>query len=744
MEVIHKIIDLENYKSRIPANIPPCDKDLYCIFKNELDGDWGMVPQVVRIPDELFDLVSEKTDTVLNIPVEGLEGVYYPNEPYTDKFVDYCDDMHKAFPDNPKWNKCYYIDEDKLWEFDLRKYDEKEVKYLSYNTLHKWFKFFHFYNEAFLGGYGNKTFTSAVDRWNWEKVTMHLWDFNFKTEDCEKFDQQYIARGGADVMNWLFNDVFGCYKVVLEDWKDYYDLVPHFLFYGQIRQWKAWFDNRVEQYKDIDWQECKDKEDCCDCREWFRRGGMDMYNWLHAQQVPEFDEDLCIDGNINVTLLLTRKIQDLGFYVPLISDFSTNERYNIGNEVVYNDNAYRLTSTEHNYHGVENGIDYSPEYKEKMFGNLNPDNFNPEDFVYEQKPKDEWDWKRFEGEMMQVNNGTKLTGRTTSKLYDLRDLIESTDDMGNSLHGFLNQYPEETGETSGPTYFIQPEEGTVLDMLYHLGNVDDLTTEKTGIPDPNKDGVFHDIYWGSIITDMTFYMKNESGERIPVLAGNDEYFKGNRESCLDALNQCEAEFDIYEGQHIEGYESRLDFSTLTDQTLVRKIYCDISYVIGGMVDRVYGVENGEDFSYYMELSEKADYNPYDYKIGVRYQETCTLQRKTEFYHTNEGTAILLYYYEPKFQFTDLDIESSYPQMEQTANFTAYTYCNEANDYNGVTTLRMIRRDKDLQLSSPYIEDVDIYIDRGMKTAIDRCLKLLEVRSLEALEQYGNGAIPISE
>ena len=41
-------------------------------------------------------------------------------------------------------------------------------------------------------------------------------------------------------------------------------------------------------------------------------------------------------------------------------------------------------------------------------------------------------------------------------------------------------------------------------------------------------------------------------------------------------------------------------------------------------------------------------------------------------------------------------------------------------------------------------DSDIYIDRGINAAFEKHLKLGEVTSLEALEQYGNGYFKIME
>ena len=41
-------------------------------------------------------------------------------------------------------------------------------------------------------------------------------------------------------------------------------------------------------------------------------------------------------------------------------------------------------------------------------------------------------------------------------------------------------------------------------------------------------------------------------------------------------------------------------------------------------------------------------------------------------------------------------------------------------------------------------ETDIYIDRGISAAFDKHIKLQEIKTLDALLQYGNGTFQISE
>ena len=65
-----------------------------------------------------------------------------------------------------------------------------------------------------------------------------------------------------------------------------------------------------------------------------------------------------------------------------------------------------------------------------------------------------------------------------------------------------------------------------------------------------------------------------------------------------------------------------------------------------------------------------------------------------------------------------------------------------NEENGFTNFPLIREEYKFGTSSLENVKADIYIDRGTARAIDTHLKLMEVHSMEALENYGNSSINI--
>jgi hypothetical protein len=65
-------------------------------------------------------------------------------------------------------------------------------------------------------------------------------------------------------------------------------------------------------------------------------------------------------------------------------------------------------------------------------------------------------------------------------------------------------------------------------------------------------------------------------------------------------------------------------------------------------------------------------------------------------------------------------------------------------HNGMEVYPTFREEYRFGISTLENVDSDIYIDRGINAAFEKHLKLGEVTSLEALEQYGNGYFKIME
>ena len=64
--------------------------------------------------------------------------------------------------------------------------------------------------------------------------------------------------------------------------------------------------------------------------------------------------------------------------------------------------------------------------------------------------------------------------------------------------------------------------------------------------------------------------------------------------------------------------------------------------------------------------------------------------------------------------------------------------------NGMEVFPIFREEYKLGISSLENIDSDIYIDRGVNPSFEKHLKLGEVRTMDALLQYGNGYFKIME
>ena len=65
-------------------------------------------------------------------------------------------------------------------------------------------------------------------------------------------------------------------------------------------------------------------------------------------------------------------------------------------------------------------------------------------------------------------------------------------------------------------------------------------------------------------------------------------------------------------------------------------------------------------------------------------------------------------------------------------------------YNGMVSSPVFRTEYDLWSSTPQNLKSDIYIDRGINAAFEKHLKLEEVHTMDALENYSNGYFKINE
>lgn len=365
---------------------------------------------------------------------------------------------------------------------------------------------------------------------------------------------------------------------------------------------------------------------------------------------------------------------------------------------------------------------------------------------------------------VELYSADEINGRTVSKLADLRCYDVLTDDIGNDIDGI---YPIDKAEIMN----YQPPEGTELEPLYQVGNTTNIARFSKTVDDlDNIEGNEPKNYFvGDIIKEMKFYYK-EYDETIP------------EETIVDILLESGDTYSIkVKGKYIDttvtsGYTSLSAITASTkakveleeDETEAHifydDIFCDITYYIGATLRR----KDGENYN----LCYEDQINNY----GVEYIETVQFVKENREYYLRKpqninnvipsrvndvsghsiSYPIYVYKMEQSLEHVyDSQYDSSYevPMANFRLDINIFSgncdtfsqkYSEDMAKHNDLQVFPTFREEYRFGVSVIENVDSDIYIDRGINAAFEKHLKLGEVTSLEALEQYGNGYFKIME
>lgn len=365
---------------------------------------------------------------------------------------------------------------------------------------------------------------------------------------------------------------------------------------------------------------------------------------------------------------------------------------------------------------------------------------------------------------VELYSADEINGRTVSKLADLRRYDVLTDDIGNDIDGI---YPIDKAEIMN----YQPPEGTELEPLYQVGNTTNIARFSKTVDDlDNIEGNEPKNYFvGDIIKEMKFYYK-EYDETIP------------EETIVDILLESGDTYSIkVKGKYIDttvtsGYTSLSAITASTkakveleeDETethvFYNDIFCDVTYYIGATLRR----KNGENYN----LCYEDQINNY----GVEYVETVQFVKENREYYLRKpqnisnvipsrvndvsghsiSYPIYVYKMEQLLEHVyDSQYDSSYEVPMANFRLDINIFSGNCDTFSQKYSEDMVKHN-DLQVFPTFREeyrfgvsvienvDSDIYIDRGINAAFEKHLKLGEVTSLEALEQYGLNFFKIME
>ena len=390
----------------------------------------------------------------------------------------------------------------------------------------------------------------------------------------------------------------------------------------------------------------------------------------------------------------------------------------------------------------------------------------------------------FKGEV-NMYSVDEVTGSTVSKISDLRLYNVLTDDIGNNIEGIYDL-------SQGGIYNHQPPEGAVLDLIFQVGNtanvdkfshtkedIDDVITAKTF----NGASDLRNYFVGDIITDMNFYYKNYADEPVSGTLYTVKLLPSDEIRISGATKNETVPASAYTSLSAITFSTEEKEKLETDENKIFKddIYCDITYYKGATLSRkensTYNLASKERNDVYKIDSASTDTFYYQ-NYGVEYTETVRFVKTNCEYYLKKpenmdntlpskrdnpckhSVSYPVWIYVLTQDLTRID-ESQYESEYSVplANFrfdiNVFSADTETDTFDLKYKIEMARHN-DLQVFPVYREeyrfgiaalenvDSDIYIDRGINAAFEKHLKLGEVTSLEALEQYGNGYFKIME
>ena len=284
-------------------------------------------------------------------------------------------------------------------------------------------------------------------------------------------------------------------------------------------------------------------------------------------------------------------------------------------------------------------------------------------------------------------------------------------------------------KVEGKTY-NSPYDQCTLDILYKVGEVSGIDYQKNT----------HDelLFIGNYLESIEFYQLDDKGGKINQTSVECEDSRPYLE--LYCKEPGSGEEVVYcNGEEIGNVGKYYDPEKV--------LYCDITYYIGATL--VFD-ENASKY----KMADKRH-------KGVKYVDTLTVTKTTGDFYMSDNSFFTFIYYELRGNMSGQHLDDfrdnqltnmSYFEMDIML-FCDTERCKKDDkefcvDYwennNGMIATPVFRTEYNLFSSTPQNVDSDIYIDRGINAAFEKHMKLQEVHTLEALENYGNGYFKINE
>lgn len=761
MRKIQRTISLEPMTSRLPSVIPSyMDNKLYYFDDNSLKdrqysytSNYGMIPTYIKIPDQYNDKICGVKSILGDCKVisfERLSKWYYKFKEYYHLLNDYghCNTVYKSAVDY-YYHESSIINPNKINNvtnngFNILLYSDA-VEITSFNSYQymKGKGVVEIISTAIIPSNGNSIDGEEIEKLeisgktNDNEIVTVVIDLDsvlpnriFKGDlvygnDLQTYidlDEEFKCMGGevditsakttmscdnkevtkvieahdTSFYNWICENVIPTYTIPNE-YQEYWG--KQTLFYPNVIEWIGWFEENSKYSACTDEKQCSDiSENCCECVEYVKRGGKkvydDMKSWYEEIQskIPKpSDSSSCSTPYIIMPIELQNSIDDLGEMSIFCEEYEDGVDY----RTIKTESGESKTIIHYESGNTHGGtIVIKDNTAIKLKGDSLGYSFNDD---YMEYGFDEDSWRILSGESAQ----TYVSGSTTSRLKSLFRQDYLVDDIGNTIEGLYNLDSE---------YYAQPPIGSTLEPLYQIGNVANLVSVE------GEDNIF----FGDEIEDMIFYYLDYNNELV-----------GNKVSS--------------NGSSLSAIMSATSSVSNSDTIYQEDIFCDIIYSVGN----TYKLLNGNTSEETLQLMTN----------GVRYQETVQfVKTKVEYYLKNKNkkatpnqleepsmhsVSYPIYIY--KLRQIQATIDNSTYNVSYDDNIAYFGYSGKTyNSDSGETIVPLIREEYKLGISAPQNVESDIYIDRGINSAFEKHIKLGEIKSMEALIQYGLGYFKIMD
>lgn len=334
MRVIHKEISVEDFTSRLPSVLPAyLGENLYFFDDKSLKkreylypSNYGMVP----------------VNIVLN--VKELSGHNYDEYSFS--------------------NGCHCYDKN----MDNHEFDSFCENFtISFGTLSKWYHEFEEYY-ALLNDHSHcgLVYKNAEDYYNHESGLKYrnqmLYGADIQT--YLELDEKIRSMGGKPTFHeengetvdegfykWICENIVPSFNIPFK-YQEYWNAKK--LFYPDVVHWIGWFEERINKYEGEEtnlysgateflpetWNCKQNGIDCCDCEEYFKRGGKRTYDlmkvWYDSLQDGIRNMNSTISGNVNCfipTIILPCSVQtsidDMGQFSIFSKEYESGVDYRV-------------------------------------------------------------------------------------------------------------------------------------------------------------------------------------------------------------------------------------------------------------------------------------------------------------------------------------------------------------------------------------------------------------------------------